>query len=162
MVEACGPVQISKGEKFYIDATRVTSNTAEMHGVIEALFWLDTCVERRTLYANEDVLITVDSLHVKGLIDEKFIARENRVLATLLCHMWKVTKQRVRLHIRWIRGHQAMWRMALLIAWQTRVHDRSLSIDGGDGAHCWRLGRRGFQQKSCEYPERNDGMSGSP
>ena len=27
------------------------------------------------------------------------------MLATLLRHMWKVTKQRLRLHIRWIRGH---------------------------------------------------------
>ena len=35
----------------------------------------------------------------------KFIARENRVLATWLCHTWKVTKQRTRLLIRWIRGH---------------------------------------------------------
>ena len=34
-----------------------------------------------------------------------FFARANRVLARLQCHMWKVTKQRLRLHIRWIRGH---------------------------------------------------------
>ena len=38
MVQACGSVQISKGGKFYIGATRVTNNTAEMQGVIEALF----------------------------------------------------------------------------------------------------------------------------
>ena len=105
MVEACGPVQISKGGEFYIDATRVTNNTAEMQGVIETLFWLNTCVERGTLHADVHVLVTVDSLFVKGLVDEKFIAVENRVLATLLCHMWKLTKQRMRLHIRWIRGH---------------------------------------------------------
>ena len=68
MVEACG--------------------TAEMQGVIETLFWLNTCVERGTLHADNDVLITVDSLFVKGLVDEKFIARDNRVLhlATLLSH----------------------------------------------------------------------------
>ena len=105
MVEACGPVQINTGENFYIGATRVTYNTAEMEGVVEALFWLRTCVERETVHANSDVLITVDSLYVKGLIDEKFIVRENRVLATLLSHMWKVTKKRIRLHIRWMRGH---------------------------------------------------------
>ena len=74
--------------------------TAEMQGVIEALFWLHSCVERDTLHADDDVLFTVDSRNVKGLIDEKFTARENRVLATLLGHMWKVTKQRLRLHIR--------------------------------------------------------------
>ena len=83
------------GREFYIGATRVTNNTAEMHGVIEALFWLNTCVERETLHADDDVLITVDSLYIKRLVDEKFIARENRVLATLLCHMWKVMKQRI-------------------------------------------------------------------
>ena len=37
------------GENFYIGATRVTNNTAEMQGVIEALFWLNTCVERGQL-----------------------------------------------------------------------------------------------------------------
>ena len=110
MIEACGPVQINTGENFYIGATRVMNNTAEMQGVIEALFWLNTCVERGALHATNDVLITVDSLYVKGLIEEKFVARENRVLATLLCHMWKVTKERIRLHIRCIRGHtQATW-----------------------------------------------------
>ena len=66
---------------------------------------LNSCVERGTLHADDDVLITVDSLYVKGLIDEKIVPRENRVLATLLCHIWKVTKQRLRLHIRWKRGH---------------------------------------------------------
>ena len=66
MVEACGKVQINTGENFYIGATRVTNNTAEMQGVIEALLWLNMCVERETLHANNDVLITVDSLCVKG------------------------------------------------------------------------------------------------
>ena len=33
------------------------------------------------------------------------MARENRALASLLCHMWKVTKQKLQLHIRWVRGH---------------------------------------------------------
>ena len=28
-------------------------------------------------------------VYLKWLIDEKFVARENRALATLLCHMWK-------------------------------------------------------------------------
>ena len=46
MVEACGAVQINTGENFYIAATRVTNNTAEMQGVIEALFLLTTCVEQ--------------------------------------------------------------------------------------------------------------------
>ena len=48
MVEACGPVQINTGENFYIGATSVTNNTAEMQGVIEALVRLNTCVERES------------------------------------------------------------------------------------------------------------------
>ena len=135
MIEACGPVQIKKGEEFYIGATRATNNTAEMQGVIEALFWLNSCVERGTLQADADVLFTVDSRYVKGLIEDKFSARENMVLATLLGHMWKVTKQRLRLRIRWIRGHSGDVEMALPTAWQTRAHAGSFSIDGGDGAH---------------------------
>ena len=60
-----------------------------MQGVIEALFWLNACVERGTLHADDNVLITEDSLHVKELIDENFITRENSA-----CHMWKVTKNK--------------------------------------------------------------------
>ena len=74
------------------------------------------------------MLFTVDSRYVKGLIDE-------RVLATLLGHMWKVTKQRLRLHIRWVRGHSGGVGRALQTAWQTRAHAGSFSIDGGDDAH---------------------------
>ena len=50
-------------------------------------------------------MISVDSLHVKGLIDEKFVARENKAIAMLLCHMWKVVRGKVRLVKRWVRGH---------------------------------------------------------
>ena len=74
-------------------ATRATNNTAEMQALIEALFWLSNCVEQKRLPSSSKVMTTVDSLYVKGLIDEKFVARESRALAMLLYHMWKVTKK---------------------------------------------------------------------
>ena len=58
----------------------------EMQGLIEALFWLYTCEEQGVLQASSAVMITVDSLYVKVLVDDKFVAREHRVLATQLCH----------------------------------------------------------------------------
>ena len=58
-------------------------------------------------------MITVDSLYVKGLIGEMFVARENRALAILLCHMWKVTKKKLQLDIRWVRG-LVTWEIPLL------------------------------------------------
>ena len=77
-----------------------------MQGVIEALFWVNLCVEHGILNPEDDVLFTVDSLYVKGLIDDKFIAREKRVSA---CHVAgphvESDKKRLRLHIHWIRGH---------------------------------------------------------
>ena len=104
-VEACGPVQTAEGEKYCVGATRATNNTAEMQAVIEALFWLNSCVEQKGLPSFSKVMITVDSLYVKGLIDEKFVARENRALAILLCRVWRVTKKKLQLHMRWVRGH---------------------------------------------------------
>ena len=105
LVEACGPVQTAAGGEFYVGAICATNNTAEMQALIEVLFWLNSRVEQDDLPIFSEVMITVDSLYVKGLIDEKFVARENRALATLLCHMWKVTKKKLQLHIRWVRGH---------------------------------------------------------
>ena len=116
-----------------VGATRVTNNTAEMQGVIEALFWLNTCVEQGALHATNDMPTTVDSLHVTGLIEEKLVARENRVLATLLRHMWKVTKKRMRLHVRWIRGHTGDVANIIADAWMLLARARNYSLSGGDG-----------------------------
>ena len=46
-------------------ATRATNNTAEMQALIEALFSLNMCVEKRLPFSSK-VMITVDSLYVKG------------------------------------------------------------------------------------------------
>ena len=40
-------------------------------------------------------MVTVDSLYVKGLIDQKFTARENKAIAMLLYHLLKVVKNKV-------------------------------------------------------------------
>ena len=129
MIEACGPVQISKAEELYIGATRVTDNTARDAVLADELV---SCVERGTLHADDGVLITVDSLFVKGLIDEKFTARARHVAVPHVeSDKTKATTPR-------FAGYavtRAMWEMALQIAWQMRVHARSFSIDGGDGAH---------------------------
>ena len=50
-------------------------------------------------------MIIVDSLYVKGLIDQKFTVRENKAIAMLLCHLWKVVRNKVSINIRWVRGH---------------------------------------------------------
>ena len=94
MVEACGLVQLVEGGEYYVGAIRATNNTAEIQGLIEALFWLNTCVEQKFLPISSKVMVTMDSLYVKGLIDEKFVARENRALAILHCHMWRAMKKK--------------------------------------------------------------------
>ena len=66
MVEACGSVQTAKGGEYYVGAIRATNNTAEMQALIEALFWQNSCVEHKDLPSSSTVMITVDSLYVKG------------------------------------------------------------------------------------------------
>ena len=86
MVEACGPVQTAEGVEYYLGAFRATNNTAEVQALIEALFWLNTCAEHKGLQSTSKVMITMDSLYVKGLVDEKFLATEN--VATVHHEMW--------------------------------------------------------------------------
>ena len=105
LVEACGPVQTAEGGEHYECAICATNNTAEMQALIEALFRLNSCVAQDDLPSFSNVMMTVDSLHVKELMNDKFLERENRALATLLCHMCKVTKKTLHLHIRRVRGH---------------------------------------------------------
>ena len=61
MVEPCGQVQIAEGGKYYAVAIRATHNTAEMQALIEALFWLNSCVEQKGLASFIKLMITVDS-----------------------------------------------------------------------------------------------------
>ena len=150
-VEACGPVQIAEGEEYCAGATHATNNTAEMQALIEALFWLNSCVEQQGLPSFSKVMITEDSLYVKGFIDEKFVARENRALAILLCHMWRVTKRRLQLHIRCVRG---------LVTWVILSLMSSTRLE----AHRWwkraqpmgRLGGRRLLCKDIESTKRNN------
>ena len=71
-------------------ATRKTNNTAEMQALIEALCWLNSGIEDKSIPDYKEVMVTVGSLFVKGLIDQKFMARENKATAMLLCQLWKV------------------------------------------------------------------------
>ena len=48
MVEACGPVQTAEKADCY-GATRATDNAAEMQALIEAFFWLNSCVRQVVL-----------------------------------------------------------------------------------------------------------------
>ena len=86
-------------------ATRATNNTAEMQAMIGALYLVYSGIEGKIFSSSTKVMITVDSLYVKGLIDEKFVARENKAIAMLLYRLWKVVREKVRLTIRWVRGH---------------------------------------------------------
>ena len=63
-------------------------------------------IEGKIFSSSTKLMTTVDSPYVKGLIDEMFVARgENKSMAMLLCHLWKVVTEKVRLTIRWVRGH---------------------------------------------------------
>ena len=94
MVETCGLVQTAEGREYFVGASRAPNNTAEMQALTEALFWLNSCVEHKGLPISSKVMATVDSLFVKVPTDEKFVAKENRALAILLCHMWKVINKK--------------------------------------------------------------------
>ena len=51
------------------------------------------------------------------------MARENRALAILLCHMWKVTKKKLQLHTRWVRvGTLVTWEIPLLTSLRIWEH----------------------------------------
>ena len=73
MVGACGPVQTAEGGEYCVGAVCVTNNTAEMQALIEALFWLNNCAEHKGLQSSSNLMITVDSLYVKGLTDDQFV-----------------------------------------------------------------------------------------
>ena len=106
IVSACGQVQTNEAGEYWVGATRATNNTAEMQAMFEAPSWLNSGIECKIFSSSTKVMITVDSLFVKGLIDEMFVARgENKAMAMLLCHLWKVVTEKVRLTIRWVRGH---------------------------------------------------------
>ena len=105
LVEACGRVRLSTGDEFCVGAARATNNTGEMQGLIEALSWPNSCVEQGVLQACSALMTTVDS---RSTPRDSWMTRswqkENILLATLLRHMWCLTKKRPQLHFRWLRS----------------------------------------------------------
>ena len=69
-----------------------------MQALIGALYWLNSGIEDKSISDDKKVI-------VKGLVDQRFTARENKAIAMLLCHLWKVVKNKVNINIRWVRGH---------------------------------------------------------
>ena len=150
MVEACGPVQTAAGAEHYVGAIRTKNNTAEMQALIEALFWLNSCVKQGVLPFSRKVMKTADSLFGKGLIDEKFVARENRALAILLCHMWKEAKKKLQLHMRRVRGHTGDVGNSIadeLAYLGTRLEARHRLVEASLSR--WVIGRKTFLKKRC-------------
>ena len=97
-------MQTAEGAEYHVAAIRATNNTAEMQG--SRRFWLNSCVEQKgpSIFQQSDDnsrFVRRQGAHRF----EKFVARENRALAILLFHMWRVTKKEFQLHIRWVRGH---------------------------------------------------------
>ena len=62
IVSACGPVQTDESGEYWVGATR----TAEMQAMIEALYWLHSCIEGKLYSPSTKELITVDLVYVKG------------------------------------------------------------------------------------------------
>ena len=111
------------------ETPRRSHESHEQHSGDAGRYQSTVQAEQGARHATNDVLITVDSLYVKGLIEKKFVV--SRVLATLLRHMWKVTKKRIRLHIGWI--HKRRGRTPSQIAWQMLARARNYSITCFDG-----------------------------
>ena len=139
MVDACGPVQTDEGAEYYVRAIRATNNTAEMQALIEAFFWLNSCVDHEELIIFSKVMVTVDSLYVKGIIDEKFVGRENRALAKCSVTCGKGLGKRRR----------GTWEIPLPMSSQTWVRVRKHSIDGGSEFSRWRTGRKTLLKQRC-------------
>ena len=120
MVEACGPVQTAEGADHHVGAVRATNNTAEMQALIEALFWLNSCVKQDVLPFSSKVMITVGSLYVQELIDEKFVARENRALArAALSHVESDSEKAATSHTLGTGDTLVTWEILLLLSWQS-------------------------------------------
>ena len=67
----------AKVAEFYVSFTPATNNTGEMQGMIEAT------VLAEYLCGTGSGTDRQYSLHIKELVGDKFVARENRVFATL-------------------------------------------------------------------------------
>ena len=126
-VEACGPVQTNTAERLYIGATRVTNNTAEMQGVIEALFRLNTCVEEGACPpCHQRRADHGGSLYVKGLI-EKEIRGQRKQGARYVAspHVESDEEKNTTAHS---LDTQATWGTPSQIAWQMLARARNYSI----------------------------------
>ena len=123
MVEACGPVQTSTAERLYIGATRVTNNTAEMQGVIEAAeHVLGTgCPPSHQRRADHG-----GSLYVKGLIEKEIRGQRKQGARDVASP--RVESDEEKNTTAHSLDTQATWGTPSQIAWQMLARARNYSI----------------------------------
>ena len=144
MVEACGPVRIAEGGEHHVGAIRATNGTAEMQALIGALFWLNSCVEQDNLPTFSNVMMSVDSLYVKGLIDEKIVAMETQNAGnTALSHVESGSEKSGNFTCDGYGDTLVTWEILLLVSWQTRerVWKHSIVVEVN--------GRKTFSKQRC-------------
>ena len=76
--------------------------------MLETLLWLlgvaqdnDQTCELTT----RDINIWTDSSYVKGIVEGKFVAKENIFMGQLLAHLWNEVGNIFNTECRWIKGH---------------------------------------------------------
>lgn len=114
MLTASGAVVDLPTDPMKVGATRLSNNTAEMSGMIEALLALLSWAQRRKhrrarsevdLRAGDEVVCHVDSKYVIGMMQGLFAPRENVLMAKLLQHLATEVRRYMKLKVVWTTGH---------------------------------------------------------
>ena len=118
IIEAAGPVVLVRCSKYYVGATRYTSNTGELTAVVECLLWWASIAEKLKNGNNEELLenmkeiklgdgivLTVDSMYVVRLLKGQCKAIENQLLVNLMIHLWRFVGASFTIKVRWSPGH---------------------------------------------------------
>lgn len=115
IIEARGGVQLDINLEGYCGAVRHSRAVAELDAAFELCAYLLSKLEQArspsrqkqewTLQRGDTVAIRPDTQYVIGIMEGKFIPRDNVVLAHLFRHMFRQLSKQVQTRIIWTKGH---------------------------------------------------------
>ena len=95
-----GPVELNEESKFFVGATQLTNNTAELNAIYEALIHI-----RDYVTPGETVTIRMDSLLASGVATASLIARTNIELARKVQDMYRQVVETRKIHFVHVKSH---------------------------------------------------------
>ena len=105
MLDAYGPVATQATDRLFVGASHLSNNTAELSAIVEWCFWALSFASSDNFDRSLGFRIYSDSSYVVGLVNGKFVPKENMHISLLAVHLVRQVRLLAAVEVVWIKAH---------------------------------------------------------